>query len=319
MELEIVIAIILLVLMGFIILTYSVFIFIRPFVTVPKHRMVDGSKGNILTFTQFDSMKLNHKTNIPKLMFRTGEFYLDNIQFQLNDLYEKTIKDNPGLKVIYFSDEDRRHFIKKYYPRYLKSYDLLIPGAYRADLFRILVLHKYGGVYMDMGMKSLVSLDKIIDWNKYDFIIPQDGYEFGTFSGVKNYALFNGFMASKPKNKLLMKIAEQIDMNIRNRQYGDSVWDITGPEVVGKVLNRELKRSEIHAYNEKYLDIGGIRIKVLKLKVDLLLNNAFIYEKNGNGNRLIQVKLALENKFGLEKKIKDYRIHWKNGEVFNEE
>ena len=37
----------------------------------------------------------------------------------------------------------------KYYPQALKAYDMLVPKAYQADLFRYICLYIKGGVYLD--------------------------------------------------------------------------------------------------------------------------------------------------------------------------
>ena len=40
----------------------------------------------------------------------------------------------------------------------LNAYDSLIPGAYKADLFRYLVLYREGGVYLDCKSSTIIFL-----------------------------------------------------------------------------------------------------------------------------------------------------------------
>jgi mannosyltransferase OCH1-like enzyme len=45
--------------------------------------------------------------------------------------------------------------------RYLRIYDVLLPAAYKADVWRYTVVYKYGGCYMDAGsitVRPLVEL-----------------------------------------------------------------------------------------------------------------------------------------------------------------
>ena len=53
-----------------------------------------------------------------------------------------------------FNDVDCREFIaSEYPPDVLMAYDLLIPTAFKADLWRYCILYKYGGVYLDSKLQ----------------------------------------------------------------------------------------------------------------------------------------------------------------------
>ena len=66
-------------------------------------------------------------------------------------MFRVTIKLNPDFKIKYYSDKGSREFIKNNYSKdIINAYDSLIPGAYKADLFRYCVLYKYGGIYSDL-------------------------------------------------------------------------------------------------------------------------------------------------------------------------
>jgi len=66
---------------------------------------------------------------------------------------ENLIMNRVGVDCIHylFNDADCRDFIaREYPPDVLMAYDLLIPTAFKADLWRYCVLYKYGGVYLDV-------------------------------------------------------------------------------------------------------------------------------------------------------------------------
>ncbi len=66
---------------------------------------------------------------------------------------ENLIMNRVGVDCIHylFNDADCREFIaREYPPDVLMAYDLLIPTAFKADLWRYCVLYKYGGVYLDV-------------------------------------------------------------------------------------------------------------------------------------------------------------------------
>lgn len=54
-----------------------------------------------------------------------------------------------------------------------EAYDDLIPGAFKADLFRYCVLFIYGGVYADIDVMLTSKLEVAID-DDIGFMIPLD-------------------------------------------------------------------------------------------------------------------------------------------------
>ena len=63
----------------------------------------------------------------------------------------------------FFDDKDRYKFIKKEFSHYLRAYRKIKHGAVKADLWRYLIIYKYGGVYADIDSKCIVSLREWIN------------------------------------------------------------------------------------------------------------------------------------------------------------
>ena len=96
-----------------------------------------------------------------------------------------------------FDHVERREFIKEYFLyEVVLAYDALIPGAYKADLWRYCVLYIYGGLYIDIKMQCVngFSLHSLLD--KEYFI--NDGII------VKYSSILNGVMIYKKGNPLLL-------------------------------------------------------------------------------------------------------------------
>ena len=64
-----------------------------------------------------------------------------------------------------WTDENARELIKSDYAFFLKTYDSYEWGIQRADAVRYFVLHKYGGMYVDLDYESRVNF-----WDR----LPQD-------------------------------------------------------------------------------------------------------------------------------------------------
>lgn len=274
-------------------------------------QMIDGSNYGTISYETFENIpKHSNGTKIPSYIFRTGELPLTVMHPDIVKLYEETISANSSYVHVYFDNNDRRSFIKRHYPQYLRCYDAIKPGAYKADIFRLCVIHKYGGVYMDMSMKLLKPLDEFLDRDKYQLVLATDKIP-------KN--LFNGFIASCPNNVMMIECLEAIKENINNKYYGDTPLDVTGPSVIGKTFNEVLHRSIDSAFDEsEYLLPSNILMKCLELDICVVRRNGFLKEK-GSLDLLVQHKLKFAKHYGLynSKKNLSYQTLWFHRQIYN--
>jgi len=66
----------------------------------------------------------------------------------------------------FYTDEESREFLKTHFPiEVLEAYDALLPGAFKADLFRYCALLIHGGIYADV--------DKLLE-SDLDLSVPSD-------------------------------------------------------------------------------------------------------------------------------------------------
>jgi len=171
----------------------------------------------------YEKFKQNYvnQEGIPKYMIRTGPYELEDLPEDLYGLLIETKEQNSKYQQVYFSDLDCLSFIRENYPQYLPEYEVLIPEKYKEDLFRVLFLYKYGGVYNDLRHKYFVPVSEIIE--DREMVLVADKIDFG------KEGIFNGFMASRPGEQLLFCYIELMVKRIRERSYADSMLSITGP------------------------------------------------------------------------------------------
>lgn len=126
-----------------------------------------------------------------------------------------------GLQYKFYDDQAAQEFLAAHFPPEVKeAYDALLPGAFKADLFRYCVLLIEGGIYADMDVLLQTNLHTLLTQQKnHDiaFLIPID--EPGAKVGHR-MCLWNGFIASKPGHPILAKVIEIVVNNIRNRFTG---------------------------------------------------------------------------------------------------
>ena len=144
-----------------------------------------------------------------------------------------TIKQlNPEFNYYLYDDAMCRQFIKdNFHKDVLNSYDSLIPGAYKADLWRYCILYTYGGIYLDIKFKPVNGFKFINLIDKEHFTMDQVSYNIRKTS----WGLFNGYMVTLPNNPILLKCIETIVNNVKNKYYGDNYLHPTGPGLLGEI------------------------------------------------------------------------------------
>jgi mannosyltransferase OCH1-like enzyme len=147
----------------------------------------------------------------------------------------QTIKDcNPEFKHFLYDDQECRDFISRNFDvEVLYAYDSLIPGAYKADLWRYCVLYKYGGVYIDIKYQCANGF-KLIQLTDQEYYVKD--------REQNRNGIYNAFMVCKAGEHIMEKCINQVVENVRNRFYGKSALDITGPNMMTSLFtNNELR------------------------------------------------------------------------------
>ena len=167
----------------------------------------------------------NSAHRIPKIIWQTN--YTDRVTLAvyLNYLFNRCL--SPTYAYRFMDTRERVEFIKEHCSAdVLEAYSKLLIGAAQADLWRILVLRKFGGVYLDIDAHPVWPLG---------FIIKPDCEEL--YIEHKHNLISNYFLASTKDNPHLDLILEAILGNI-GRASSNDVSEVTGPAVLDATLNR---------------------------------------------------------------------------------
>ena len=162
-----------------------------------------------------------------------------------------------GWEYRFYTDVDARYYIDTHYPNlFVEAYDALIPGAFKADLFRLLVLLREGGIYADIDVQLDTDLDSFLTGD-ISFFVPRD-CPLDRWPN-SNYCLWNGLVGSVPGHPILLQAVEDIMNHVLNRMdyydlegvlirknIGAEVWKLrsipilllTGPCALGLSVNK---------------------------------------------------------------------------------
>ena len=165
---------------------------------------------------------------IPKKLFQT--FETKDLPFGMSKACLSWQTKNPNWEYHFYDKHDRINFISKHFPKeVLEAYLTLVPGAFKADLWRYCVLYIYGGVYVDADTICEMPLDELIEGNDH-FIITRD-------DPMANKWLGNAFIATIPNSPILKEAIDRIVKHCQSKQEMFYL-DYTGPALMGKVVNK---------------------------------------------------------------------------------
>jgi len=134
----------------------------------------------------------------------------------------------------FYDDKQCLDFIKKHFTqKEVNAFIDLVPGAFKADLFRLCALYVHGGVYADIDTILLEDLKKLLDQN-VNLIVCRD-------DPMAEKWLWNGFIAATPKHPALKIAIQKIISNVASRE-NRFYLEYTGPAMFGKAINQYLGR-----------------------------------------------------------------------------
>ena len=136
---------------------------------------------------------------------------------------------NPGWAYTHFTGDECRAFLdREFPPRVVAAYDSLVPGSYKADLWRYCVLYHYGGVYADSAMVCVRPLDRVLE--------PGDGF-VSAVDGGQTGSVYNAFMGCPARCPVVGRALALALDRIERQDYGGSCLYITGPRCLGDAVN----------------------------------------------------------------------------------
>lgn len=145
--------------------------------------------------------------------------------------------------------EEIETFLSEYFDNdIVNAYHALVPFAYRSDLARYCILYHYGGLYSDINVEFLNTLENTItNFNETEFFAFRDHSE----ASRRSWSVCNGLVYAKPKSQILELAIKLVVENVNNKFYGVSASEPTGPIVLGKaIMNSNVNPDKISTAGE---------------------------------------------------------------------
>jgi mannosyltransferase OCH1-like enzyme len=166
---------------------------------------------------------------IPRKLFQT--WYSKDLPPKMHENIVNIQKQNPELEYFLFDDNDCVNFIKTHFDTdVVDAYNKLLPGAYKADLWRYCVMYIHGGVYLDIKYQCVDGF-KFIDIMDKEHLVLERPY----FWKPGRHGIYNALIIAKPGNPLLLKCIKQIVIHTQTNYYGFNRLYPTGPGLLGEL------------------------------------------------------------------------------------
>lgn len=242
--------------------------------------------ANTILEEQATTVEKNQK--IPKIIFQTTSTFPTELPESIKNL----IDFNPDYEYRFFDDTKRRAFMKNTFSQQvLDAYDLLVPGAFKADLFRYGYLFIHGGCYFDDKIIARVSLSDIIK-PEDDLILCKDTQED---------SILNSIIFAEPRNFLFLKLLLAACEKILSGQANDML-DLTGPKLMYKIFKGHITEQ-------------NLRMEHRVLKEDYNYYKNFEILMSDQKDKVVFTKTTPE---ALQRFLTDpchYRQLWNRGEI----
>jgi hypothetical protein len=222
---------------------------------------------------------------IPKTIIQT--YATHNLSKEMRIARDSWAYLNPNYNYVFFDNEMCKDFIKENFNEdVIKSFNCLIPGAFKADLFRYCYLYINGGVYSDIDNICLTPLSDVI--NEEDTFISVKDNSFGN-QGL----IYNSFIASERNNPILKNAIDLIVYNVLNNIYLNSgnkmadILGISGPRCLAIALNTQINKPIFDDFS-----VGTTHSESLKFRLLDVINNSreITHIKTEDGKVIAKVK-----------------------------
>jgi len=203
-----------------------------------------------------------------------------------------------GTTMLYFTDYEMQRSVCEISLRLSDAgvvddaYDAFMslrPMAFRADLWRYMILWDQGGVYLDVNLKLLAPLTDWINFTSDDLVLVEDR---------KGQKYWNAMMAASPREDRLARVIRSVVSKIKHNYYGPNCLSITGPAALWQALRGQRKPRVEYKWT-------GLSV------VDLNMRKRHIAAKDSHLHELL-------SGFG-HKGSQHYSVFWKRHEVYCDE
>ncbi|KAL3863732.1 hypothetical protein ACJMK2_005471 [Sinanodonta woodiana] len=156
--------------------------------------------------TQEEILPQRGPFRIPRILHQTWK--TRDIPIIFHSWIKSFFDNNKNWTYRFWSDESARELVRTKYPMFLPFYDHYSHGIFRADAIRYILLYEYGGVYADIDVRSLRSLDPFL--RKYACFLGQEPHEHPILESRFDGLACNALMACRKEHPFIQILIQSL-------------------------------------------------------------------------------------------------------------
>ncbi|XP_062580062.1 uncharacterized protein LOC134242057 [Saccostrea cucullata] len=161
---------------------------------------------------------------IPRIIHQTWKN--EDIPSKFSKWVQTWVKNHPDWTYYLWTDISARQLIQERHPHLLNTFDSYTEGIRRADALRYVIMYEFGGIYADMDLESLKSVEPFT--KKYACFVSQEPYEHPLLDGNFENLVINAIIGCRPKHPFMKKLMDRLP----SFHHMWNVLDSTGPHFV---------------------------------------------------------------------------------------
>uniref|UniRef100_A0A1I8HPF5 Glycosyltransferase family 32 protein n=1 Tax=Macrostomum lignano TaxID=282301 RepID=A0A1I8HPF5_9PLAT len=166
---------------------------------------------------------------IPKIIHQT--FTTRRIFTEYRKHIEHCLKLNPDWEYYLWTDKDIVAFINDHYPFFMRKFLIFKMHVQRGDSIRYMVLHHYGGIYIDMDVECVKPFFPSLE--NLTAFVDQEAKEHAVILYGKDFSAMNSAMGSVPGHPFFLRLVFAM-MEVDDKTGG--AGPTTGPDLLTSQL-----------------------------------------------------------------------------------
>jgi mannosyltransferase OCH1-like enzyme len=166
----------------------------------------------------------------------------------LSELANTWIQHHPDCQYILWGEDSLHELLQAKFPDLVQLMTSYAYEIQRIDVYKWLLLHEFGGLYVDLDCKCLRPIFPLFEDNSC--VLSQNSEEGQSIIGTF-------FIASTPQNvfvkEMIKNLSGHIENKLKNPAKADIVMSSTGTLYVTDQYNRYKEKDEILVLNYKHI------------------------------------------------------------------
>ncbi|KLU02044.1 hypothetical protein RISK_005870 [Rhodopirellula islandica] len=170
--------------------------------------------------------------SVPKILHQTWKD--ERVPDDFSECVQSWRTHHPDWQFRLWTDQNNRELIAEEYAWFLETYDGYPAAIQRADAIRYFILHRFGGMYVDLDFICRKPLDPLLA--DQGCVVGMEPPQHCRHHRVPNL-LCNALMASAPGHPFFERVIQRLPDFVDHVENNEPILSSTGPIMMSRVLN----------------------------------------------------------------------------------